>query len=172
LAHHFINRFEKIEDVYYFTALTSWNQKKVKRHKIYIKALNSAGVKMVYGQFKKKTKRCKICHKVYETFEEKQTDVNIAIYLFKLAIEDRYDKAFIISGDSDLIPSIMAIKESFAQKEIGVIIPIRGRAFELKSACDFHIQMKEKHLKMNQFPDEIKLPDDSCIIRPPSWNKS
>jgi uncharacterized LabA/DUF88 family protein len=169
LANHFINRFEKIETIYYFTALTHWNQDKVKRHNLYIKAQEAVGVKTVYGEFKKKTKRCRICHQVYETYEEKQTDVNIAIYLFRMAIEDKYDKAFIISGDSDLIPSILAIKESFPHKEIGVIIPIRGKAFELKNVCDFHIQMKEKHLKMNQFPDEIRLPDNTFLTRPPSW---
>jgi uncharacterized LabA/DUF88 family protein len=165
-ANHFINKFEKIEDVYYFTALTPWNKEKVKRHNIYIKAQETVGVKTVYGKFKKKSKKCRICRQVYETYEEKQTDVNIAIYLFKLAIEDKYDKAYIVSGDSDLIPSILAIKESFPNKEIGVIIPIRGKAAELKSVCDFYIQMKEKHLKMNQFPDEIILPDKSCISRP------
>jgi uncharacterized LabA/DUF88 family protein len=168
-ASHFINRSEKIEDIYYFTALTSWNKDKVKRHKNFIKAQESIGIKTVYGKFRKRGKKCRICQQTYKTFEEKQTDVNIAIYLFKLAIENRYDKAFIVSGDSDLIPSIRAIKESFPDKEIGVIIPIRGRAFELKSVCDFHIQMKEKHLKMNQFPDKIILPDNTCITRPETW---
>lgn len=168
-ANHYINRFEKIKDIFYFTALTHWNKEKVKRHNIYIKAQVSVGVKTVYGKFKKKSKRCRICHQVYETYEEKQTDVNIAIYLFKLAIEDKYDKAYIVSGDSDLIPSISAIKESFPNKEIGVIIPIRGKASELKSVCDFHVQMKEKHLRMNQFPDEIILPDKSRITRPQNW---
>lgn len=169
LAYHFINKSEKIENIYYFTALTQWNPHKVKRHKIYIKALESEGVKTVYGQFKKKTKKCRICHQMFETFEEKQTDVNIAIYLFKLAIENKYDRAFLISGDSDLIPAISAIKASFPQKEISVIIPIRGRAFELKNACDSHVQMKEKHLKMNQFPREIRLPDGSKINCPSTW---
>ena len=141
----------------------------MKRHKVFIKAQESVGVKIVYGQFKKRAKKCGICHQTYETYEEKQTDVNNAIHLFKLAIDNRYEKAFIVSGDSDLIPSILAIKESFPEKKLGVIIPIRGRAFQLKSICDFHIQMKEKHLRENQFPDRIILPDNSCITRPESW---
>jgi len=168
-SNYFINRFEKIEDIFYFTALTPWNMDKVKRHKIFIKAQESVGVKTVYGQFKRRSKKCRICQQIYDTYEEKQTDVNIAIYLFKLAIKNRYDKAFIVSGDSDLIPSILAIKESFPDKEIGVIIPIKKRAFELKSVCDFHIKMKEKHLKEHQFPDEIILPDNSSISRPQNW---
>jgi uncharacterized LabA/DUF88 family protein len=168
-SNHFINKFEKIEEIYYFTAFTPWDKGKIKRHKIFIKAQESVGIKTVFGKFRKRSKKCRICHQTYETYEEKQTDVNIALFLFKLAIENKYDKAFIVSGDSDLIPSISAIKESFPNKEIGVIIPIRGRAFELKSICDFHIQMKEKHLEMNQLPDKLILPDNSCITRPETW---
>ena len=168
-ANFFVNKYERIEEIYYFTALTPWDIDKVKRHKIFIKAQESVGIKTVYGKFRKRSKKCRLCHKVYETYEEKQTDVNIAIYLFKLAIENKYEKAFIVSGDSDLVPSILAIKESFPEKEIGVIVPIRGRAFELKSHCDFHIQMKEKHLNLNQFPDKVILSDNSFVTRPETW---
>jgi uncharacterized LabA/DUF88 family protein len=168
-ANHFVNKYERVEEIYYFTAFTPWDNDKIRRHKIFIRAQESVGIKTVYGKFRKRSKKCRICHKVYETYEEKQTDVNIAIYLFKLAIENKYEKAFIVSGDSDLIPSIMAIKESFPKKEIGVIIPIRGRAFELKSNCDFHIQMKETHLEINQFPDKVILPDNSFVTRPETW---
>ncbi|GAJ06134.1 unnamed protein product, partial [marine sediment metagenome] len=68
--------------------------------------------------------------------EEERTDVNIAIYLFKLAIQDKFDKAYIISGDSDLIPSIEAVKILFPHKQIGVTIPIGRRAELLKQKCE------------------------------------
>ena len=48
----------------------------------------------------------------------------------------KFDKAFIISGDSDLIPSIRAVKESFPGKEIGVIVPIGRSAIDLKNNCE------------------------------------
>ena len=106
LAKKFITKNDKIEDIYYFTALATWSPDKVRRHKTFIKAQEINGIRIIYGEFKKRDKHCRICEKTYQTFEEKQTDVNIAIQLFKLAIQDKYDKALIISGDSDLIPSI------------------------------------------------------------------
>ena len=41
-----------------------------------------------YGDFKRKDKRCPNCKKQYSTFEEKQTDLNIALQLFQLAVKD------------------------------------------------------------------------------------
>ena len=157
LAEKFITKKDKIEEIYYFTALTTWSAGKVKRHKIFIKAQELNNVKVVYGEFRKRDKKCHICKRIYQTFEEKQTDVNIAISLFQLAIKDKYDKAIIISGDSDLIPSIEAVKSTFPSKQIGVIIPIGRRAELLKKTCDFYMKMKEKHLNYSMLPDIIDL---------------
>ena len=68
---------------------------------MFIRAQEIKNVNIVYGEFKRKDKYCNLCKRTYHTYEEKQTDVNIAIQLFKLSIEDKYDKAIIISGDSD-----------------------------------------------------------------------
>ncbi|MDP2944811.1 MAG: hypothetical protein Q8N86_00415, partial [Atribacterota bacterium] len=62
-------------------------------------------------------------------------------------MQDKFDKAYIISGDSDLIPSVEAVKALFPHKQIGVIIPIGRRAELLKLKCDFHMKIKEKHLR-------------------------
>lgn len=169
LTHKFILKTDKIEDIYYFTALTTWSPDKVKRHKDFIKAQEIKGVKIIYGEFKRKDKLCPICKKTYQTFEEKQTDVNIAIQLLKLAIQDKYDKAFIISGDSDLIPSIEAVKSAFPNKQIGVIIPIYRSAEQLKQTCDFYMKMKEKHLQSSMLPDVIDLGKGKKLERPQSW---
>lgn len=114
---------------------------------------------------------CRICGKEYSTFEEKQTDVNIAITLFQEAINNEFDTAIIISGDSDLIPAIDGIKKIFPAKEIGLVIPIGRRANELKNVCDFHMKMKEKHLRSSQFPDSIVIDPAKNVVlnRPPTW---
>jgi len=169
LAHKFITKDDKIEDIFYFTALAIWSPDKVKRHRDFIKAQEIKGVKVVYGEFKRKDKVCPVCKKTYQTFEEKQTDVNIAIHLLKLAIQERYDKAFIISGDSDLIPSIDAVKSAFPHKKIGVIIPIYRSAEQLKQTCDFHMKMKEKHLQASMLPDIIDLGKGNKLERPARW---
>jgi uncharacterized LabA/DUF88 family protein len=91
------------------------------------------------------------------------------LILFKLSTEDKYDKAIIISGDSDLIPSINAVRNTFPDKKIGVVIPIGRRAESLKLSCDFHMKMKEKHLKSCLFDQEIQLGNNEKLICPPDW---
>lgn len=127
LAQTFIKKTEQLIDVFYFTAYTTWNPGKVERHTVYVKALEARGVKVVLGAFREKEVHCPFCHKVSLRPVEKETDVNIAIKLFQEAILGNYDKAFIISGDSDLLPAIRAVKQIFPTKQIGVVIPIGGQ---------------------------------------------
>lgn len=169
LARCFVSKNEKIIDIYYFTALANWSQEKVKKHRIYIRALDIKNVQIVYGEFRRRDKFCPLCKRTFQTYEEKQTDVNIAIQLFELAIEDKYDTAIIISGDSDLIPSISAVRKTFPTKKIGVVIPIGRRAELLKQTCDFHIKMKEKHLRSSLFVREIDIGNNQKLICPPNW---
>src|SRR5579863_9217551 len=63
----------------YFTNLATWEPGKVARQKIFIKGQENEGVNVIYGEFKRKERRCRSCHKMFWTFEEKQTDVNIAL---------------------------------------------------------------------------------------------
>lgn len=84
-------------------------------------------------------------------------------------IENKYDNAIIISGDSDLIPSIKAVKNIFPLKKIVIIIPIGRRSEELKQICDFHMKMKEKHLKTCLFDREINLGNNKKLICPSEW---
>jgi uncharacterized LabA/DUF88 family protein len=165
----FITKSDQIVEIYYFTALTTWNQPKMARHQTYIRALESKNVHIVYGEFKRKDKFCQLCKQTFHTFEEKQTDVNVAIYLFKLAIQDIYDTAIIISGDSDLIPSLSAVRSMFPNKRIGVIIPI-GRASEsLKQTAHFHMKMKQHHLQTSLFPPIVNLGKNQTVNCPVTW---
>jgi uncharacterized LabA/DUF88 family protein len=169
LCRSFSRKQDQVSGIYYFTALTTWDNAKVIRHKNYIKALESKGIKVIYGEFKRKTRVCGLCHKEYRTFEEKQTDVNIAIHLFRYALEGRYDSAIIISGDSDLIPSISAVKTIFPNKSIGIIIPIDRASESLKKTADFHMKMKEYHLSSCLFPNPLSIGQNQSIYRPDSW---
>jgi uncharacterized LabA/DUF88 family protein len=171
LSKCYITKKDTIERVLYFTAYAHWNPSKVARHKVFIKALELEGVEIVFGKFKKRTKKCRLCYKIYSTFEEKQTDVNIAIKLFQHAIDDDFDRAIIMSGDGDLIPAIKEVKKTFPAKEIGLVIPIGRRSEELKQECDFHMKMKQKHLTASQFPPTIVIDPAKNIVlhRPPTW---
>ena len=168
LTRCFVKQDDEITGVFYFTAYASWNPTKVEKHKNYVRALELEGVKPVFGEFRRKDRRCPKCGKIYPTFEEKETDVNIAIKLFQTALANLYDTALIVSGDSDLIPALEAVKQTFPDKRIIVVIPIGRHAEALKQTAHAHMKLKEKHLASCQFEDEIRK-GDLVLIRPDSW---
>lgn len=164
----FIRQDQCIADVFYFTALANWKPDSVRRHKIFISALKNKGVKVVLGRFKKKERYCPKCTKYFNGHEEKQTDVNIAVYLLKEAVKNNYDTAYIMTNDTDIIPAIKAVKELRPDKKIGIIFPLGRKADELKQVCDFYRFTKRKHFSNNQLPETINLPAIT-LTRPASW---
>ena len=171
LAKCFVSSKDTVADIFYFTAYAEWSQDKKMRHQLLIRALTIKGVKIVLGKFKLRDKKCRLCHRTYQTFEEKQTEVNISVKLFQCAYDDTFDTGILVTGDSDIVPAIRAVKESFPAKRIGVVIPIGRSAEDMKNACDFHMKMKEKHLRDSQFPDTIIIDATKNITlnRPPAW---
>lgn len=169
LVGHFLSSNDELKTIFYFSALAYWDPKKVNRHKEYIRALRSVEIEPVLSEFKMKSIKCRECHKFFKRPEEKQTDVQIAIKLFEGAIDDIYDKVFIVSGDTDLIPAIKVVRKKFPSKTLHFLFP-PGRSFEsLKMADAAYSRIKEKHLKLAQFPDEITLNDHERIVKPKEW---
>lgn len=169
LAELFLKSDDKLNKVYYFSALATWNQDKTKRHLTYIDALKSVGVEIVLGNFRIRDFKCKAdCKKVFRKPLEKETDVNIAVKIFQSAIREEYDKAFILSGDSDLIPAIRGVQEVFPNKEFGILVPVGRSAELLKQVANFHMKLKEKHLAAAQFPDQLTV-GTKTLTRAPNW---
>ncbi len=169
LSEQFVFGESTVEEVLYFTTLATWDAGKTARHRIFIRAQENEGVKVVYGEFKRKHKHCNRCQKDFWSFEEKQTDVNIALNLFQLAIQERYDRAIIISGDTDLIPAVKAVRSIFPGKQIGVIVPIGRASEDFRKEADFHYRMREHHLAKSRYPDALRLADGTILDCPPNW---
>ena len=110
LANAFVAKSrERLITVFYFTAIVPWDTHKAARHKLFIRAQEFCGVETVIGKFKEVTRRCRKCRQQYMTFEEKETDVNIAVTMLLEAAKDTFDKALLFSGDSDMIAGIRAV---------------------------------------------------------------
>jgi len=168
LAETVIRARDEITGIFYFTALVTWKPQSVKRHEEYIKALRSVGVETIRGRFMKKDIKCHLCSRNFITHEEKQSDVNIALKMLGDAVDDLYDKALIISADSDLLPVIKSIQKNTPEKEIGVMFPIGLTSFELRQNAAFRRKMSERLLRQCQFPDKIKV-GSTIIERPDNW---
>ena len=169
IAERFIKKGDTISKIYYFSAYATWKPHSMKRHRKLVDALKSKNVNVVLGKFKKKDRHCKVCGASFLAREEKQTDVNIAVYLFKEAYENNYDTAFIMTNDTDLIPAIKMVKNSFPSKKIGVLFPIDRSSVELKNTCHFWRAVQRKDLSKSQFSDQVQLPSGVILTRPRSW---
>jgi len=159
---------DTLESVVYFTSLVAWRPDSVRRHKVYIRALRSARVDIVQGRFTRKNATCHHCHRAYLTHEEKRTDVNIALRVVEDAVCDRFDRALIVSADSDLVPVIDTVHRIAPDKEIGIMLPIGRSGYDLKRAADFTRRMKERLLRTCQFPETICV-GSGRITRPAQW---
>jgi uncharacterized LabA/DUF88 family protein len=167
LCEHFAPRPDhEVREIYYFSAYATWRPAAFKRHRVYVKALQAVGVTPVLGSFKAKDRNCRRCNNVWKDHEEKETDVNIAIYLLLGAFNDTFDRALLVSGDSDLVPAVSALREGFPAKDVRVVAPIgRGHSMDLYRAAggSKHCRrMKRLHVERSLFGREVR--DESDLV--------
>jgi len=97
------------------------------------------------------------------------TDVNIATELLMDAFHDKFDIAYIVFGDSDLAPPIIAIREHFKTKSVYVAFPPNRFSQHLATDATGFFRINEPMLRGSQMPDEIDLPSGKKLCRPPQW---
>ncbi len=174
LVHHFLNtNLHSLQNIYYFSAYATWRNEAFKRHKIYERALVNSGVKTIMGKFKKKDRFCKNCKSKWIGHEEKETDVNIALYLLNDAYQDKYDEAIIISQDSDLFPAIKLVKKYFPEKNIKIITPPNlHHSKEMAQIVGKKKlgSIKKIHLERSLLPEKIRDKNGRLIRRPTKYD--
>jgi uncharacterized LabA/DUF88 family protein len=160
-----------LEAVYYFSAIPYYLNKpdKIQRHKDYIKCLESTGIKKELGRFKEKSVYCQQCRKMILKHEEKETDVAIAIKLFKIFHKKECDTAIIMTGDTDLSPAVRECNALFPNKKIMFAFPFFRYNAELKLLAPDSFKIgKEQYIK-HQLPNPVILPDGQVIHKPQTW---
>lgn len=111
--------------------------------------------------------------------EEKQTDVNIALAMYRDAASGRFSQLVVCSNDSDVEPVLRAIREDFPGIRLGVITPRRppeaGAAVHrnMMSSLSANAHWARSHihdeeLASCQLPDRIQT-GKKPIDRPAHW---
>lgn len=154
LCQKFIKSDDILGDVYFFTALPTHledkNPGKIARHKAYTNLLESVGINVVWGKFKRKDSYCRAdCKKHFNSYEEKQSDINIAITILSDAYENKFEKAVIITADTDFVSTIELIRNKFPQKQVLLLVPPNRNkhASELRNCVTKHLQINADDLK-------------------------
>ncbi len=145
--------------VYYFSAYATWRPDAYARHRPFVAALKARGVDPVMGLFKEKNRSCRACGSAWTDHEEKETDVNIALYLLRDAQLDLYDRAIVISGDSDLAPAVRMVRELYPIKTIRILTPFgRDHSMDLVRAAGGvpnARRMKLIHVERCLLPEQV-----------------
>lgn len=141
-----------------------------KRQVTYLDALKTLDHLTIHeGQFLPGEIQCNKCGATWSSASEKMTDVNIATEMIVDAFANRFDTALLISGDSDLVPPVRAVRRCLGHKRVIVAFPPGRTSVELKNAASGEFVISRNNLKKNQLPEEITLPSGYKLKRPESW---
>lgn len=163
---------QQLVDTKYFTARISGPAGKQKRQTAFIEALEARGeLKIIYGQYRSEPRECRNCNTVTHHPNEKMTDVNIAVELLEDAFHNRFDTAFLISGDSDQTPPIRAIRRLFPEKRVVACFPPARFSEELKNAANASIHLGRALLAKSLLPPQVAKSDGFILECPEPWRE-
>jgi uncharacterized LabA/DUF88 family protein len=148
--------------IYYFSAfayhIETYDPDVVNRHKKFIKCLEDTGVSVEISRFKQKEINCNAergCRKKFFKYEEKETDVAIAVKLLKIFFNDECDTVVIVTGDTDIAPAVTTSKRLFPTKNIIFAFPYKRKNKELSQLAPGSFKIKSEQYVKNQFSDPI-----------------
>ncbi|MNM49762.1 6-hydroxy-3-succinoylpyridine 3-monooxygenase HspA [compost metagenome] len=199
LAHvlHVENPASHLATVNYFTSgvkpeLATRGVQSKHAQDTYIRALVARGVEVFYGRHRldharapryidKKTPASRTDQVEIWQLEEKETDVHIAVSMFRLAMRqsalpkgEQIQQLVLVSADTDMTPALRAIREDFPDIRIGVILPHRqGIEREPPGSLKQYAHwmrrgISEAELASHQFPDRVPTKKKPAI-KPDYW---
>lgn len=115
LARSFCAERDTLECVVFFTAVLKWDHAKQQRHRNFIAAQEAVGVEVVESNFRKKGRK--------GGHEEKQTDVEIALRMYRDAVERGINTQVLITADSDQVPTVKHIRDAAPETHIILAAP-------------------------------------------------
>ena len=165
---------QRLAFVRYFTARVSPEPNdpgKPIRQNIYLEALATLPAFYIHeGFFSTKDAHCSRCGAMWQTYEEKMTDVNLAVEILGDAQDDAFDTAIIVSGDSDLTGPIRALKRRYPGKRIIVAFPPNRNSVDLRNMATASFTIGRKKLQDSQLPGQVTKADGHVLTRPQSWS--
>ena len=108
------------------------------RHNTFNAAQRANGVEVVNG------------HHIHdgEKWNEKQSDINVALHLILDAVDDKYDLAILLSADSDQAATAKIFCERFPEKWLlGVAPPTKAVPNKVQSFCFAHFALPKLTLE-------------------------
>lgn len=144
---------------------------KPQRQKTYFEALATLpDLHIHYGYHVTRERRCSNCGVRQRTYEEKMTDVNIAVELLGDAQDDAFDTAIVMSGDGDLAGPVRAVRDRYPHRRIIVAFPPRRHSSGLRGEATASFTIGRRVLGRSQLPRRITKSDGYVLTRPQDWS--
>jgi hypothetical protein len=157
-----LRRNDTIVAVRYFTAPVLNDPGAQSRQQIYLNALTAhcgSTLEIVQGRYQSKQRSCRRCGATWTAYEEKETDVNIAVRLVADTAINAMDIALIISADSDLCPAIRTARDvaSGTGTRLGVIaaFPPGRNSNELRTLVPATFPIGQAHIRNSLLPNLV-----------------
>lgn len=123
------------------------------------------------GRYKKKKFKCQNCGFKNKTYEEKETDVRVATGMLVDVFQKRCDVTVVVSADSDMIPSVEAIKNFAPTHPVIAFIPPTQHSYALVGNCDKAVFLEQYRARFMQslLPDTVTMPNGHVLRCPRNW---
>lgn len=169
LAEQFLKPNQTLVETKYFTTIVKYPDDKRRRQQVFLEALQTIpGLSIFYGHFLSDPVTCRQCGYTYTTHHEKMTDVNISVELMKDGFQDRFDLAFVISADSDLVSPIRAVQQLFPEKKVTSVFPPRRFSSALERVSSETLHIGHIELSKSLLPDQV-VKNGVVLERPAKW---
>jgi uncharacterized LabA/DUF88 family protein len=171
LATSLLRPGQQLMGVRYFTARIRNQPASEQRQEDYLSALAACcpDLLVIEGRFQERTSVCFSCGVGRIVYEEKETDVNLALAITRDAVLDHFDTALLISADGDLCPVIRVMKEVAPAKRVIAAFPPRRWSDALRRVADGTLTVGDDKIRNSQLPDKILLDSGLALERPAYW---
>lgn len=110
---------------------------------------------------------CRGCGREWDKPTEKETDINVALSLYDDAVQDLFDHAYLLTGDSDQASTARIFKARFPQKRlISVSPPGRNFSKHILKYADGKIALSRDHIERCHFGHAVMVEGRPPILRP------
>jgi uncharacterized LabA/DUF88 family protein len=173
LAESLCRNGEQLVKVAYFSAYATWLPGPYKRHREYVAALRHLGVECHMARFSEQRAKCMKCGAKWKNHEEKETDVHFSLTFLEDAIDDVFDRAIIISADSDHVPAVRRVKARLSEKRVLVATPPgrHSNARELLKVCHSGTNITQGRIVRCLLPEILTDAKGNQVVRrPPEYD--
>ncbi len=170
LARSLLKPGQQLVSVRYFTARVRNNPGSEQRQQMYLKALAAHGsmLDIRYGRFQEKSMKCRRCAGTWITYEEKESDVALAVSLVGDGVAGIFDTALLISADSDMAPAIRELRSRRPQARVIAALPPHRNSNDLRAVCDATFTIGLTKVRQAQLPETV-MDGPHPITRPSYW---